>query len=68
MPAQPPFLTPILSPATSGPFEAMMARTRSAARGVSVITFGRARFGGEVVVVWSVIGAAVQVQGRENTV
>ena len=43
MPAQPPFLTPILRPMTSGPFDAMTALTRAAAASVSVNTLGRGR-------------------------
>ena len=40
MPAQPPFLTPMRSPAVPAPFSTMMDRMRAAARSVSFITWG----------------------------
>jgi hypothetical protein len=40
MPAQPPFLMPMRSPAPATPFSAVKALMRSAARSVRLITWG----------------------------
>ena len=41
MPAQPPFLTPTLTPATGLPADAVNSRTRAAAASVKLITCRR---------------------------